>query len=425
MSDWPEHYYRIGADEYKSESTPEDLKEHRSKIEPWLSAVLQSEHLSLLNGTGLTTAISHIANVEPPSMETVEFGCELEEKVNAYAKKTAENAERGEANIEDQIRAALALITGLEILGEKQAQNWKAALKKVFTQFLQTICKAELRIAESIENNSDQGIAAINTLVSFVLSFASRTTSRERLNIFTTNYDRLIEFGCDKAGVRVIDRFVGALSPIFRSSRMDIDYHYNPPGIRGEPRFLEGVVKLTKLHGSIDWVYSESAIKHYGIPFGKLEELKSLLAEPLDSLVIYPNPAKDVETLEYPYAELFRDCAAALCRDNSSLVTYGYGFGDDHINRIIRDMLTISSTHLVIISYDDASGRIPKFCQRVGKDAQISILLGSHFGDLGTLVSNYLPKPSIDHITWRKADLLRRRGDDLNKSSNEIVKGEF
>ena len=68
--------------------------------------------------------------------------------------------------------------------------------------------------------------------------------------------------------------------------------------------------------------------------------------------MIYPNPAKDVETLNYPYAELFRDFAAAACRPNSSLVTYGYGFGDDHVNRVIKDMLTIPSTHLVIISWD-------------------------------------------------------------------------
>ena len=104
------------------------------------------------------------------------------------------------------------------------------------------------------------------------------------------------------------------------------------------------------------------------------------------------------------------DCSAALCRPNSVLVTYGYGFGDDHVNRIIRDMLTIPSTHLVIISFDDASQRIPRFCQSVGRIAQITLLMGSHFGDLGMLVEHYLPKPAIDQISWRKADLLKRRG---------------
>ena len=94
--------------------------------------------------------------------------------------------------------------------------------------------------------------------------------SRERLHVFTSNYDRLIEHGCDLAGLRIIDRFVGALNPVFRSSRAEVDVHYNPPGIRGEPRFLEGVVRLTKLHGSLDWHFNKEGrqIHRKGIPFG-------------------------------------------------------------------------------------------------------------------------------------------------------------
>ena len=51
------------------------------------------------------------------------------------------------------------------------------------------------------------------------------------------------------------ERFVGSLAPVFHSSRLGVDLHYNPPGIRGDPRYLEGVVRLTKLHGSLDWRY--------------------------------------------------------------------------------------------------------------------------------------------------------------------------
>lgn len=81
--------------------------------------------------------------------------------------------------------------------------------------------------------------------------------------------------------------------------------------------------------------------------------------------MIYPNPDKDRETAEYPYVELFRDFAAAICRPNNTLVTYGYGFGDEHINRVIKDMLTIPSTHLVIISYNDPIGRILDFMTKL------------------------------------------------------------
>lgn len=100
------------------------------------------------------------------------------------------------------------------------------------------------------------------------MSFSSRTATRDRLHIFTTNYDRIIETGAEIAGLRLIDRFVGTIAPIFRSSRLEVDYHYNPPGIRGEPRYLEGVARFTKLHGSLDWYATEGAIRRFGLPFG-------------------------------------------------------------------------------------------------------------------------------------------------------------
>jgi hypothetical protein len=213
--------------------------------------------------------------------------------------------------------------------------------------------------------------------------------------------------------LRVIDRFVGRLKPVFRSSRLGVDMHYNPPGIRGEPRYLEGVVRLTKLHGSLDWrqesVSGECQIVRVPLPFGAPKSHPDLPADPLGRVLIYPSPAKDVETSAYPYADLFRDFAAAICQPNSVLITYGYGFGDDHINRVLRDMLTIPSAHLAIISWDNASGRIQRFVESLGSLDQVTLLLGNHFGDLKTLVDHYLPKSAIDRTTLRMVELVNRR----------------
>lgn len=138
-------------------------------------------------------------------------------------------------------------------------------LNKVIEAFSQSILQTEKGIAISERAKRDE---AFDVLINFLLSFASRTGNRERLNIFTTNYDRLIELGAELAGIHLIDRFVGSLMPIFRSSRLNLDLHYNPPGIRGEPRYLEGVVKMTKLHGSVDWLNNEDEIRRIGLPFG-------------------------------------------------------------------------------------------------------------------------------------------------------------
>ena len=119
--------------------------------------------------------------------------------------------------------------------------------------------------------------------------------------------------------------------------------------------------------------------------------------------------AKDKETASYPYVELFRDFAAAICRPNSTIVTYGYSFGDDHINRVLRDMLTIPSTHLVIISYDDCLGRIHDFYDQTAHKDQISLLIGANIATISTLTQKYLPKSAIDFATARMGQILQTR----------------
>ena len=410
----------------------------RARIEPWLSALFQSEHLSLLVGYGLTHGIHRMATNQALSgMNTVGFG-NFSDAITARAKELAQIADRGVGNVEDEFRAALDLLNGLETLAghsdfgidRSHADVLRGELVKAMSNFALSILEGESGLATS---GVDKRTSAFDYLVSFLMSFASRTGTRERLHIFTTNYDRYIEIGADVAGLRLIDRFVGTLAPLFRASRLDIDIHYNPPGIIGEPRYLEGVARFTKLHGSVDWVEDDGEIRRVGVPFG-VTDVNSYLAptglQPLDALglMIYPNASKDRETTLYPYAELFRDFAAAVCRPNSTLVTYGYSFGDDHINRVIKDMLTIPSTHLVVISYDDRLRRIISTYEQLGRHSQWTLMVGNHLGDLRFLVDNYLPKPAIDRTTIRMADLLKSRMVDremANENSNDTAHDGF
>jgi hypothetical protein len=345
-----------------------------------------------------------------------DFG-EFDKQIRLAAKKSAAATGRGEGNIEDQIRAAADLLRGLEILGtidedaQKKAAILYKGLMKVLSEFAAAILKGEHDVASADEKNREN---AFNYLVSFLMSFASRTGTRDRLHIFTTNYDRFVEAGAEVAGMHLLDRFVGSLAPIFRSSRLDLDMHYNPPGIRGEPRYLEGVARFTKLHGSVDWFDCGRSIRRFGVPFGANDiapylRIAGMQVADAMSLMVYPNASKDRETADHPYVELFRDFAAATCRPNHTLIAYGYGFGDEHINRVIEDMLTIPSTHLVIISYDDPLKRIMGLYDKLGRHAQLSLLIGDHLGALKSLVDHYLPKPAIDRTTFRMAELLKAR----------------
>ena len=392
----------------------------RERIEPWLTALVQSEHLALLVGSGLTHAIHNIGtNSTLSGMGPAKWNL-YREQIHKEANRSAKAAGRSNGNFEDELRAALDLRRGLQIAtslqdddtpDRSQLSTLQTEILNAMSEFSNSILRTEQELVATEKQRRER---AFSYLISFLMSFASRSGTRQRLHLFTTNYERYIEAGADAAGLRLIDRFVGNLSPMFRASRIDVDFHYNPPGIRGEPRYLEGVARFAKLHGSIDWIESEGTIRRVGLPFGapSIEPYLSRGEAGHDNtlpLMIYPNAAKDRETAYYPYVELFRDFAVAACRPNSTLICYGYSFGDDHINRVIRDMLTIPSAHLVVISYSDPMGRIMSTYEELGRHAQVTLLIGDHLGDLRTLVDHYLPKPAIDRTTFRMADLLRGR----------------
>lgn len=447
LIDWTKiNIVKAGPLLYCDDSVAESEK-LRKQIEPWLSALLQAEGLNVLIGSGFTTSVASSCKVNSQTMASSDLSTmgDLGDQLASSAKETAKAIGRGEPNIEDQIRSIRNFLDGVSFIKEVEGRGdiakfskvavelkkkWSENLESILKGILSGILSCEKAIVGKISENTDEANAARNHLVSFLLSFASRAATRRRPHFFTTNYDRLIEYGCDLIGLRIIDRFVGMIRPTFRSSRLQVDVHFDPPGVRGEPRYLEGVIRLTKLHGSVDWSSERNSngnieIYRNGVPFGSDASHPNLPKSTLESLLIYPNPSKDIETLEFPYADLFRDFAAECCSPNSVLFTYGYGFGDDHINRIISDMLTIPSTHLVIISYDKASERIPRFVKNSGKESQISLLIGKDVSTLKALVENgFLPKPAIDRHTMKMVELVAKRTLKDTEETDEASQNE-
>jgi hypothetical protein len=85
-------------------------------------------------------------------------------------------------------------------------------------------------------------------------------------------------------------------------------------------------------------------------------------------------------------------------------------------------MLTIPSTHLVIISYDESDGRIIKKFKEIGRPAQVSLIIGKDITDLKTLVDYFLPKPSIDRTSIRMSELLKQRyATNENKTASNSI----
>src|SRR5713226_5507371 len=131
---WKKHCYRAGSYSDSWDNIPADPDEldtfvsiSRKRIEPWLSAVFQAEHLNLALGSGFSTAIGCVAGAPATDMAKVTFGTDYDAAIDLHAEAGAKVMNRAPANIEDQFRSALALLEGLNVIDASEAEKLKAA----------------------------------------------------------------------------------------------------------------------------------------------------------------------------------------------------------------------------------------------------------------------------------------------------------
>lgn len=251
--------------------------------------------------------------------------------------------------------------------------------------------RALARACKLPTTHKERGLATYKTLVRKLLT---RPLNLKRVNVFTLNYDTLMEQASDAEGVVLLDGFVGTQRRIFRPESYEQDLYFPAETTEGRVHRFDRVLHLYKLHGSITWTANESTLDD---PYGV--QSAAFRADGMKPLLIYPTPAKYGETLGSPYAELFRRFAGALARPQSVLFVVGYGFGDEHVNAIIRQALAVPSFTLVIV--DPA----PKgdFVKRVReqKDRRVWIAEGSRVGTLAGFVDHLLPDLRDEEIRKR------------------------
>jgi hypothetical protein len=245
--------------------------------------------------------------------------------------------------------------------------------------------------------DKEGGLSTYKTLVRKLLT---RPLNLKRVNIFTLNYDTLVEQASDAEGIVLLDGFVGSQRRIFRPESYEQDLYFPAETTEGRVHRFDRVLHLYKLHGSITWTANESTVEN---PYGVQSEAFS--PEGKQPLLIYPTPAKYGETLGMPYSELFRRLAGAIVRPQSVLFIVGYGFGDEHVNAIIRQALAVPSFTLVIVDPAPTSKFVTTL--REQKDRRVWIAEGSRIGTLAGFVEHMLPDLRDEEI--RKKVLATHR----------------
>jgi hypothetical protein len=219
----------------------------------------------------------------------------------------------------------------------------------------------------------------------FIKKVLTRPLNLRRANLFTLNYDTLIEQAGDAEGSVLVDGFVGTLCRVFRPESYDIDFYFPAQTTEGRVHRFDRALHLYKLHGSITWHRCEPDWEN---PFGLYATFYNQNCCSEDVL-IYPSPLKYGQALGIPYSELFRRFGNAIAQSQSALFVIGYGFGDDHINALIRQALAIPSFTLVVVDPDPKSDFISKLEKL--EDERVWIVKGWGLGTFERFVEKLLP----------------------------------
>lgn len=174
------------------------------------------------------------------------------------------------------------------------------------------ICEA---IVRHLSRTEDLNLAPAADLAAWLV----RANYMRPVDVFTVNYDLMIERSLDALGAPYFDGFGGILEARFRSDLVDAE----PPDEHYVPSFFP---RLWKLHGSLNWSIRDGAVVRLG----------SSVSAGLTA-AIYPSDAKYDESRRVPFVVLQDRFRRALHEPETLTLVSGYSWGDEHLNEQVFD----------------------------------------------------------------------------------------
>lgn len=163
------------------------------------------------------------------------------------------------------------------------------------------------------------------------------------IEVFTVNYDLLVETGLEAIAAPYFDGFVGTIKAQFRP---DLVEDSSPASTT---RLPASFVRLWKLHGSVNWILetkdSHPRILRTAVP----------VQASRDTVAIFPSEEKYDDSRRVPFVVLMDRFRRALAEPETILLVAGYSFSDEHLNEIIFNAVQRHPrSEVVVFCYSDA-----------------------------------------------------------------------
>jgi hypothetical protein len=347
-------FYKGNQNIISKEINYENIKE---TIRKDLSKILDTRNLSFLIGSGCSLGTNGIPTMKELADCLFEPNADLDEKLKdkVFEAEHIEILERLKINYKNEpFRTNLETFLGTLYSYRFYLEKLKEAKEEAFDTDLEDLNKIILRTKEYIlfeclnekHKGNDENI--VDTYKQFYRKLSLRDSNLQKPNVFTTNYDLFSERAMDNLGISYTNGFSGFVERFFNPSIFNYALAEQMDISSLKWSVIDSFIYLFKIHGSVNWVEKESSNKLFSI-----QELQDVSFDKLKSeanYMIYPSPLKQNASLGSPYADLFREFQKRITQKQSILVTMGFSFGDEHINNIIFQALTIPSFRLVVFS---------------------------------------------------------------------------
>lgn len=238
-------------------------------------------------------------------------------------------------------------------------------------------------------------------------TWIARIDRRFAVELFTTNYDTLLERGLENARIPVFDGFVGSREPFFEPA--SLAHEEDAPGRRWS--------RLWKIHGSINWHRSD-----------RIDGRVVRTDETATGELIFPSLHKYDESRKQPFVAMLQRLAAVLHRrEETVLFVLGYAWGDQHINDVIFDALAARErTHVIALQYEELPDD-HELIKRAGSRHNL-VVYGPKTAVIGGMRR---PWRLLEPVDARTADLLDlpfdsdAQPEDVRAVSGRLRLGDF
>lgn len=259
-------------------------------------------------------------------------------------------------------------------------------------------------ICSLIQKAVDVSLPSAKTPYHHVASWVDGIGREKPVELFTSNYDLLMEQALEECGVAYFDGFAGSRKPRFNLRAIEEDV------------LPARWARLWKLHGSINWYQMTSG----GVFRGTTTE------EDAPRRVIHPSYLKYQEGRRLPYLAMVDRLRAFLKQPTAALVICGYSFRDEHINEVILQGLQSTQTGIAFGLLHGKLGEYPAAVALASARANLSLLALD-----GAVVSTRKarwPEKSKDAVSDVGPGVRWRPVDPANEKSNRIAEftlGDF